>query len=366
MEAAVAADLTVKGALAADAEDFEAASDEEPSSGDGDASGSDGGEPEAASSSGGEEEEEGADEGSEGWSDDELEAAPPGSGSDAEEEGEEGNAGAGGGGGSSDSDSEGGGGGRQQQRDAGFLEGGKSASFAKAFAMILEGSGKKAAEAARPTAAGGAAVAPILATSKSIAKRKAEDAEEQQADREAKKLRQEMKKRGHVVPRRRGQDPAADQQDKALARLATKGVVRLFNAIAKAQKQLREAEEATGSRVQAVKLGKASFLAQLKRSSGVRADGQPDQPLVPSAPARQQGAAAAAAAPAAGKKQQQQQRRAAAAADSSSEDEDAGGWDVLKQGFVGLQGGNKMKDWDRQASDEEGEAGGMGGSSDDE
>lgn len=131
--------------------------------------------------------------------DDELEAAPPGSGSDAEEEGEEGNAGAGGGGGSSDSDSEGGGGGRQQQRDAGFLEGGKSASFAKAFAMILEGSGKKAAEAARPTAAGGAAVAPILATSKSIAKRKAEDAEEQQADREAKKLRQEMKKRGHVV-----------------------------------------------------------------------------------------------------------------------------------------------------------------------
>ena len=144
------------------------------------------------------------------------------------------------------------------------------------------------------------------------------------------------------VPRRRGQDPAADQQDKALARLATKGVVRLFNAIAKAQKQLREAEEATGSRAQAVKLGKASFLAQLKRSSGVRADGQPDQPLVPSAPARQQGAAAAAAAPAAGKKQQQQQRRAAAAADSSSEDEDAGGWDVLKQGFVGLQGGEGL------------------------
>jgi hypothetical protein len=131
-----------------------------------------------------------------------------------------------------------------------------------------------------------------------------------------------------------------DAREKGLQRLATKGVVRLFNAIAKAQKQLREAEEATGSRSKAVKLGKASFLAQLKSSSGAAAA----EALVPSAPARQGGAAAAAAAAAAGakagsKKQQQQQRRkAAAAAESGSEDEDAGGWDVLKQGFVGLQG----------------------------
>lgn len=128
-----------------------------------------------------------------------------------------------------------------------------------------------------------------------------------------------------------------DAREKGLQRLATKGVVRLFNAIAKAQKQLREAEEATGSRSKAVKLGKASFLAQLKSSSGAAAA----EALVPSAPARQGGAAAAAAAgaKAGSKKQQQQQRRkAAAAAESGSEDEDAGGWDVLKQGFVGLQG----------------------------
>lgn len=128
-------------------------------------------------------------------------------------------------------------------------------------------------------------------------------------------------------------------REKGLQRLATKGVVRLFNAIAKAQKQLREAEEATGSRAKAVKLGKASFLAQLK-SGGAAAGARPGEALVPSAPARQ--AAAGAAEPVGGSgKQQQQRRQQAAAADSSDEDEDARGWDVLKQGFVGLQGAQK-------------------------
>ena len=103
---------------------------------------------------------------------------------------------------------------QQQQKGASFLEGGKAASFAKAFAKILDTSGKKAAAAVgqvAPTAADAAAagssaaaapaVAPILAASKSIAKRKAEEAQDQKADREAKKLRQEMKQRGHVVRR---------------------------------------------------------------------------------------------------------------------------------------------------------------------
>ncbi len=138
------------------------------------------------------------------------------------------------------------------------------------------------------------------------------------------------------VPKRRGQEPTADAREKSLQRLATKGVVRLFNAIAKAQKQLREAEEASGSRAKAVKLGKASFLAQLKGSAAA-AGGAADQPLVPSAPRQAvPGVAAAAAAPAAGSRKQQQRRGAAAA--SSSDEEDAAGWEVLQQGFVGLQG----------------------------
>lgn len=152
------------------------------------------------------------------------------------------------------------------------------------------------------------------------------------------------------VPKRKGQDPATDVREKGLQRLATKGVVRLFNAIAKAQKQLRDAEEATGSRAKAVKLGKASFLAQLKGSAAgaggaAAAGGKAEQPLVPLGPRQAiPGVAAAAAAPAeaaavgaVGKKQQQRQRKAAAAAESS-DDEDASGWEVLQQGFVGLQG----------------------------
>jgi hypothetical protein len=264
--------------------------------------------------------------------------------------------GEGGSGSGSDSDGEGPAG----QRGVGFLAGGKDASFAKAFAKIMDTSGRKAAEAG--VVATSAAAAPILAASKSIAKRKAEDAEEAAASREAKKLRQEMKQRGHEVPPRRGQDPAADQREKALQRLATKGVVRLFNAIAKAQKQLREAEEATGSRAKAVKLGKASFLAALKRG----AEGEPrEQPLVPSAPARS-AAAPAAAAPSSKKQQQRQQRGAAAQDSGSSEDEDAAGWEVLQRGFVGLQGGSKMKDWDKAGDSGEEDAGEQLVSSEDE
>lgn len=184
--------------------------------------------------------------------------------------------------------------------------------------------------------------------------------------------------------------------------------VRLFNAIAKAQKQLRDAAEATGNKAKAAKLGRASFLAELKGMGGSGAAGAAagGGQLVPSAPR----AAVAAAAPA----QQQpgnRRRQAAAAGGGSSSDEDgAAGWDVLQEGFVGLQGraflgaglapmspacyalhayehlplnawwaqwalvigslvhcwllpdchaagGSKMKDWDKQASDDEESAG---------
>ncbi|KAL4437109.1 hypothetical protein ABPG75_004248 [Micractinium tetrahymenae] len=366
MKAAVAA--AVKGLKPAEeVDDFEAgpSDDEEEAELSGSSGGGSGGsesEGEEQGVSGSEEEDD--DFGSDDGVEDGMEGLSSG---EAQEDGEEGSSG-------NDSDDEEGGFGRRQQPGGGFLEGAKAASFAKAFAKIVEGSGKKAAEAvaataqqaaAAPAAIAAAAAAPILATSRSIAKRKAEEAEEAKADREAKKLRQEMKQRGHVVPKRRGQDPEGDAREKGLQRLATKGVVRLFNAIAKAQKQLREAEEATGSRAKAVKLGKASFLAQLKGSGAVATGAKPGEALVPSAPARQV-AATAAAAPAA----KQRRRAAAAAAADSSDDEDAAGWDVLKQGFVGLQGGSKMKDWDKQESDEEGPDGdslqGMSSGDDDE
>lgn len=95
-----------------------------------------------------------------------------------------------------------------------------------------------------------------------MAKRKAEEQEAAKANRAAKKLRLEMRRRGHVKVPKKGQEPAADQREKQLTSLATRGVVLLFNAVAKAQKQQQDAGATTGAKP--VKLNKASFLAQLK------------------------------------------------------------------------------------------------------
>ncbi|GAB4818012.1 hypothetical protein N2152v2_005058 [Parachlorella kessleri] len=245
-----------------------------------------------------------------------------------------------GGSGSSGDEGEGGSAGMQQP-------GVEADAFAKAFSKIMERAGKAGQEESA------AAEAPILMGSKSIAKRKARDAEAAQHDKEAKRLRLEMKQRGHVVPTKRGEDPASDAREKSLQRLATRGVVRLFNAIAKAQKQLRDAAEQTGNKAKAAKLGRASFLAELKgagASAGAAGAAAREGALIPSAAPGQ----AAAAAGQRGQRTQLAQRGPAGGQSSSSEDDgENAGWEVLQKGFAGLQGGNKMKDWDRQQDSDE-------------
>lgn len=179
-----------------------------------------------------------------------------------------------------------------------------------------------------------------------MAKRKAEDAAEAKVDREAKKLRLAMKRQGHLVPKRRGEDPTADVKEKSLQRLATKGVVQLFNAVSKAQKRLKETAELTGNRAKAAKLGKASFLAELKNSKTSGGEAA----LVPSGPitARQQQHPHQ-------KGQTAAQQRGGNTGDDS--DEDAAQWEVLQEGFTGLKGSGKMKDWDRAGSESEEEGG---------
>jgi hypothetical protein len=133
------------------------------------------------------------------------------SSSDADDEGDDDSDGS--------DESEGEGGPSRKQKKVGFLEGGKDASFAKAFAKIMakpvkpSKSGKAAAEAAGEAAPGPSSTAAaraaaagavdvvdvILAESASIQKRKAEVAEEALAKREAKKKRLELKQRGHTV-----------------------------------------------------------------------------------------------------------------------------------------------------------------------
>lgn len=199
----------------------------------------------------------------------------------------------------------------------GFLAGGKAASFAKAFAKVI---GKPAAgTATAPPSTSKAAAVPILAKSKSLAERQAKDAQLVVKDREAKRARLEMKQRGRVQPKPKGQDPDADATEKELLKTATRGVVKLFNAVAKAQKQMRESQDMTGNRLKAAKASRSSFIDELKN--------------------RQSG----------GKVKDVKGRNGNE--EDKDNDENGGkqpGWDVLKDGFAGLGGGSKMKDWDRK------------------
>ena len=137
------------------------------------------------------------------------------------------------------------------------------------------------------------------------------------ASRAAKKLRLDMKSRGHVRATRKGENPTADQKEKQLNRMATKGVVLLFNAVAKAQKQRQEAAGVTVAGAKAARLSKASFLAQLKGSAATGTDSEAN-------PAKQSVLGLAG-------------RRGKVAA-VGMEAVGAPGWSVLREGFTGLPG----------------------------
>ncbi|MEW5301676.1 MAG: hypothetical protein WDW38_002693 [Sanguina aurantia] len=235
----------------------------------------------------------------------------------------------GGGGSSSGSGDEGGEGGEKRETKAlkeggKFTEGEKGQSFAKAFSKILGKTPKAllAAEEGGAVAAEGAVA--VLAGEKSFQKKQEEEKATSEASKAARKLRLLLKLRGHRTVPKRGEDPAHDLKEKSLGRLATKGVVLLFNAVAQAQKKQQDA--ASGAN-KAVKLSKASFLAQLKgASAGV------------SAAAAFGGTGAALSTAAAARK---------GAALAQADGERAPGWKVLQEGFTGLSGSNKMKDWDK-------------------
>jgi len=209
---------------------------------------------------------------------------------------------------------------RQPHNAKGFLEGGKVDSFSRAFNRLIgnvDGSSK----------------APILAGSKSVHRRKEEEKLELEASKAAKKLHDEMKKRGHYLPSKKGIDPQRDTLEKRLLKTATKGVVQLFNAISTAQKRIRS-EETSGNKAKAAKLGKAGFLAGIRQ---VR---------------------------------ERQEREAKAAGGQRAGDDDgvdgerAAGWDVLRDGFVGINDESvRMRDWDSKGG---GDDDGSGGDDDDD
>lgn len=179
----------------------------------------------------------------------------------------------------------------------GFLEGGKLDTFSRAFNRLVEQAQESQIKA------------PILAGSKSIHKIQEEEKKDLEASKAVKQLKDEMKRRGHYIPQKKGTDPEKDAREKRLQKTATKGVVQLFNAINAAQKRIRN-EDTKGNKGKIARLGKAGFLAEIRNMK------EQDAKLKP--------------------------------AEKEEAKNDSGGWDVLKEGFVGInQNSVKMKDWDK-------------------
>lgn len=187
----------------------------------------------------------------------------------------------------------------------------KGAAIAKAFAKVTHGRTED-----RKAGAG------ILSGSKSVLKRQREEAAEEAIERKAKMLRQEMRKRGHAKVPRRGEEPSHDVTEKLLLRTARKGVVRLFNAVSKAQKQVVE-QQAVGGRTKGQQLTKADFLAELRGKSKASSDSK--------APRGAKSATAVGVSPS---------EQAAAS--------DVPAWAPLRDDdLAALSRGMKMKDWDK-------------------
>jgi hypothetical protein len=125
----------------------------------------------------------------------------------------------------------------------------------------------------------------------------------------ARRLKREMRRRGHIIPQRKGTDPKRDAKEKQLQKTATKGVVQLFNAINAAQKRI-QSEETKGNKAKITRLGKAGFLAEIRhlkeRETSAKQEQRPEKPVK----------------------------------------ESESGWDVLREGFVGIKENVRMKDWD--------------------
>jgi hypothetical protein len=189
-------------------------------------------------------------------------------------------------------------------------EGGGAAAFgfARAFANLVGD------EDGAATKRGGSELLPKTKKQKKVEI-------EQKLDRRARSLlkreRLELRERGHHVPKKGTVDPIADQTERRMLQTATKGVVRLFNAVSKAQKTVADAGTRKGLGKVSKELTKGSFLQELKKSNLERS-------------ARDEAAAA---------RDKEKNKH------DGAEKTESAGWDVLSDGY--LMGRNKLKDWDK-------------------
>lgn len=105
---------------------------------------------------------------------------------------------------------------------------------------------------------------PILSAHKTlVAAKLAEEVEEHKPKREARKEKRVAAEKGHVIPK-----DHLDSKEKELIKVATKGVVRLFNAVSKAQKSRKDLNPSRTKDAKVIaKERKNTFLAELKMSS---------------------------------------------------------------------------------------------------
>eukprot|EP00252_Welwitschia_mirabilis_P015206 TRINITY_DN33456_c0_g1_i1.p1 TRINITY_DN33456_c0_g1~~TRINITY_DN33456_c0_g1_i1.p1 ORF type:complete len:339 (-),score=101.93 TRINITY_DN33456_c0_g1_i1:398-1414(-) len=105
------------------------------------------------------------------------------------------------------------------------------------------------------------ALGPVLAANKTLIAKRLDEANSTQAKSEAKKEKHLLREKGHVIP-----ENVLDTKEKSLVRLATKGVVKLFNAVSKAQSVQSgfDVSKSKNAKI-ARKESKAAFLKELNR-----------------------------------------------------------------------------------------------------
>ena len=164
----------------------------------------------------------------------------------------------------------------------------------------------------------------MLPKTKKQRRLEAEARREKKARSLEKRRRLELRERGHVVPERGVVNPEADKTERRLAQTATRGVVRLFNAVSKAQRQSADSASVGAARAAKNRMTKTEFLAELSSSSSSTEQ-----------------AAKGGGGDAAGAEVREGGEKGKAGA--------SGGWDVLSDGY--LMGRNKLKDWDKGAEE---------------
>ncbi|CAD7699484.1 unnamed protein product [Ostreobium quekettii] len=102
----------------------------------------------------------------------------------------------------------------------------------------------------------------ILGESKTNQKRKREDEDELEAVAEQVQKRKGIYEMGHVKVPKLGMDPEHDAENRRLVKLATKGVVRLFNTVAKLQHAQKKASSKAATRAAERRV---KFLDELKK-----------------------------------------------------------------------------------------------------